>query len=147
MKTRNFLIAVLFFSGLLAFTSCQKDNSLQPESNDAAMKSHQTGEIWQIEVDPLTNFPDPFVDETTIEYRLNKAGYVRLTVSGENSHSITILVSGYKEAGVYQFKFDGSQLEPGIYIAQLRHNGVFVKEVMQKIPKAAQALDAAYQTN
>jgi hypothetical protein len=133
MKTRNLLLAGLLIGGL-AFTSCQKDNSLQPANTDAEMKTHSTGEIWSVDDDPLSNFPDPFVDKTTITYRLNKAGYIRLAISGENFNSVTVLENGYKEAGVYQFEFDGSRLHPGVYIAQLRHDGKTIIEQMRRVP-------------
>ena len=132
MKTRNLLLAVLLIGGL-AFTSCQKDNSLQPANTDAEMKTHSTGKIWSVDDDPLGNFPDPFVDKTTITYRLNKAGYIRLAISGENFHSITVLENGYKEAGLYQYELDASKLKPGLYFAQLRHDGKTIKEEMRKV--------------
>ena len=136
MKTRNLLIAVLLIGGL-AFSSCQKENGLLPASTnataDASMKANETGQIWSVDADPLSNFPDPFVETTTIEYRMNKAGYVRLAIVGEDYASIAVLVNGHQEAGVYRVEFDARDLKPGLYIAQLRHNGVTVKEEMHKI--------------
>jgi hypothetical protein len=131
MKTRNLIIAVMLLSGI-AFTSCQKDNSVQPASGDM-MKSHQTGEIWSVEADPLNNYPDPFTDQTTIEYRLNKAGRVKLTISNGNYNSIAVLVDAYQEAGVYQLDFDGSDLEPGVYVVRLLHNNKTIREEMRKV--------------
>jgi hypothetical protein len=138
MKTMNLLIGILFI-GALAFTSCSKDNSLQPAGQDAELKAHETGEIWQFETDPLTNYPDPFTNSTTIEFEVREAGSVRLTVSGEGQNSIAVLFNGYKKPGIYQVVFDASDLEPGIYTAQLRAGGVVVKEQMQKIPESEQA--------
>lgn len=132
MKTRNLLIAVLLISGL-AFSSCQKENGMLPATTDASMKSNDPGEIWSVDADPLTNFPDPFVETTTIEYRMNKAGYVRLAIVNEDYAGIAVLVDGYKEVGVYQVEFDARNLEPGLYVAQLRHDGVTIKEEMRKI--------------
>lgn len=132
MKTRNFLIVTLLI-GAVAFTSCSKDNSIQPASNDVAMKSDQTGEIWTIDEDPLSNSPDPFVDKTTIKYRLNKAGYVRLSISGEDFNSITVLVNAHQEAGVYSYEFDGSDLPAGDYLILLRHDDKTIKEQMRKV--------------
>ena len=136
MKTRNLLIAVLLIGGL-AFSSCQKENGLLPASTnataDASLKANETGQIWSVDADPLSNFPDPFVETTTIEYRLKKAGYVRLAIVNEDYAGIAVLVDGYKEAGVYQVEFDARNLEPGLYVAQLRHDGVTIKEEMRKI--------------
>ena len=71
-----------------------------PATTDASMKSNDPGEIWSVDADPLTNFPDPFVETTTIEYRMNKAGYVRLAIVNEDYAGIAVLVDGYKEVGV-----------------------------------------------
>jgi hypothetical protein len=131
MKTMNYLTTILVIT-TLAFTACQKDNTLQEETS-TMFKSHETGEAWKVEADPLTNSPDPFSESTTIEYRLNEPGEVRLSVTGENTSGIMKMVNGYHEAGVYQVVLDGRKLKPGYYVATLSHNGRIIKERMYRI--------------
>jgi hypothetical protein len=131
MKTRNLFIVALLI-GAVAFTSCSKDNDIQP-SNEVALKSDQTGGIWTVQEDPLGNSPDPFTDKTTIRYKLKKAGKVRLSISNGEMHSIVVLVNAYQKAGVYEYEFDGSNLPAGSYYALLNHDGKTIRDEMRKI--------------
>ncbi len=64
----------------------------------------------------ISNYPNPFSLETTIELVLNKSDQVRITMSDLNGK----LLKDIKEAGTlsegnYQFTVDASQYQPGIY--------------------------------
>lgn len=71
----------------------------------------------------LQNFPNPFNPTTTIPYRLSKRARVELTVYTTTGQKVATLVNEVKNAGEYEYKFDGSQLASGMYIYNLKVDG------------------------
>ena len=65
------------------------------------------------------NYPNPFSEFTTIEYRLPIGIHVRLEVFDSLGRRVSTLVNGIKEAGTHRIQFDGSQLSSGLYIYRL----------------------------
>ncbi len=65
------------------------------------------------------NYPNPFSDITTFEYRLPIGIHVRLEVFDSLGRRISTLVNGAKEAGTHRIQFDGSGLSSGLYIYRL----------------------------
>ena len=65
------------------------------------------------------NYPNPFNPATTINYSLEKAGIVNLTVYNSLGSKITNIVNEYKPAGSYSIQFNGSNLASGIYFYRL----------------------------
>jgi hypothetical protein len=66
------------------------------------------------------NYPNPFNPSTTIKYELPKASKVRLSVYDILGREVSVLVDQRRDAGVYEVKFDGSNLASGVYFYQLR---------------------------
>jgi hypothetical protein len=64
-------------------------------------------------------YPNPFNPATTISFALPKAGKVTLTVFDVNGRLVSTLVDGYRNAGVHEVTFDGSNLSSGIYLYRL----------------------------
>jgi hypothetical protein len=67
----------------------------------------------------LANYPNPFNPSTTIRYSIPRADIVRLEVFDELGRITAQLVNEKKEAGVHEVKFDGTQLESGVYFSRL----------------------------
>ena len=65
------------------------------------------------------NYPNPFSEFTTIEYRLPIGIHVKLEVFDSLGRRVSTLVNGIKEAGTHRIQFDGSQLSSGLYIYRL----------------------------
>lgn len=65
------------------------------------------------------NYPNPFSDHTTIEFRVPISIHVRLEVFDSLGRRISTLVNGPKEAGTYRIQFDGAGLSSGLYIYRL----------------------------
>lgn len=65
------------------------------------------------------NYPNPFSDMTTIEYRLPIGNHVRLEVYDSLGRRVSTLVNGQKEAGTHRIHFDGAGLSSGLYIYRL----------------------------
>lgn len=68
----------------------------------------------------LSNYPNPFKSWTTVAYTLPVNGKVSITLYNSIGQTVTSLVNGDQNAGQYSIRFDGSRLQPGIYIAKLR---------------------------
>ena len=66
------------------------------------------------------NFPNPFNPTTRISYTLAKSGMVVLNVFDTLGRKIRTVVHEFQAAGIYQVKFDASQLPSGIYYYELR---------------------------
>lgn len=70
------------------------------------------------------NFPDPFVNATTIRYYLPQDGIVHLTVFDLLGRSVANLVEGPAEGGEWRHVlFDATGLPPGTYFYRLRVEG------------------------
>jgi hypothetical protein len=61
------------------------------------------------------NYPNPFNPTTTIEYHLPAVSYVDLSVYNLLGQKVVTLVSGNKNAGFHQVKWDASGRSSGVY--------------------------------
>jgi hypothetical protein len=66
------------------------------------------------------NYPNPFNPSTNIKFELPKASEVRLTVYDMLGREVALLVHETRGAGVYEVKFDGSNLSTGVYLYRLQ---------------------------
>lgn len=135
MKTKILFIAMLLLGGLV-ISSCQKDNSLMPDNESAAVVKDVDGTPDDIvphwEKDPITNYPDPFRDKTTIEFTLERSARISLVVTNPNYGGVTYLMNGYYRPGIYKCIFDATDLPGGEYIARLKIGDIVIKERMFK---------------
>jgi spore coat protein CotH len=74
---------------------------------------------------PLTfaieqNFPNPFNPTTVLSYKLQVASFVNLSVYDIGGRKVAELVKGWRNAGVHEVTFDGSQLASGVYFYNLK---------------------------
>nr|WP_262914561.1 SBBP repeat-containing protein [Pontibacter vulgaris] len=66
------------------------------------------------------NYPNTFSDKTTLSFTMQQEGDFELEVLDMKGRSVKKISAGKVQLGqVYEYEFDGSQLEPGIYIARL----------------------------
>ena len=70
------------------------------------------------------NFPNPFNPTTVVRYQLPVASLVRLSVFDLLGREVAVLVNERRNAGVYQVKFDGSNLASGVYFYRLHARSV-----------------------
>ena len=66
------------------------------------------------------NFPNPFNPVTTISYTLPEKAQVALTVYSALGEEVINLVNKEQESGIYNVRFDGSNLSSGIYFYTLK---------------------------
>lgn len=65
------------------------------------------------------NFPNPFNPRTNIKFSLPEPGFTSLVIYDILGNEVSILLNEVKSAGEYQFEFDASDLNSGIYYYQL----------------------------
>jgi hypothetical protein len=65
------------------------------------------------------SLPDPFNPMTSIRYALPERSYVKLTIFNMLGESFLVLVSGEKDAGIYDVTFDASDFTSGAYMFRL----------------------------
>ena len=151
MKTKVLLIISLMCAGLLIM-SCQKDNGLLPESsleaptalNEDAKNAKPYDPDNQAMVDPIKNYPDPFVSVTTIEYRVTKISRVSILIVNEQNERVAYIVSGYRKPGIYTAEFDAKNLPAGVYTAILTLDKLKVRERMVKLDDPESILPDSY---
>ena len=66
------------------------------------------------------NFPNPFNPVTTIRFQLPGSSDVRLTVYDILGRGVSVLVNERRNAGVYEVRFDGSNLASGVCFYRLQ---------------------------
>ncbi len=63
--------------------------------------------------------PNPFNASTILSYELRATSFVSLKIYDTAGRLVTTLVDGWREAGMHNATFDGSNLASGIYLAKL----------------------------
>jgi len=68
----------------------------------------------------LLNYPNPFSNNTTIEYQLPHDGKVKLAIYDLAGKEIASLVNEAKLAGVYKVNFETGKLSSGTYLCKIQ---------------------------
>ncbi|MEM7548571.1 MAG: T9SS type A sorting domain-containing protein [Bacteroidota bacterium] len=76
----------------------------------------------------LTNYPNPFTDNTTIQYELEETGEVKLSIINLQGQEVTVLYEGRQSPGNHTVNWDGSngnsvKIPSGLYFYRLESNG------------------------
>lgn len=102
-----------FIDGCLGFRS---SNSIEEDTaNDVEESMSNSSETLA-----LTNYPNPFGQSTTIEYKIVEPTSVNLRIFNTNGQLVTTLVEDeFHEKGIYQKKFNRDHLPNGIYFLQI----------------------------
>jgi len=79
-----------------------------------------TDAILPEEPDLLQIYPNPFNPRTAISYQLSASGFVSLSVYDVSGREVAELVNGWREAGVHEVTFDGTELSSGVYVYRLK---------------------------
>ncbi len=139
MKNFALIIATLICAGLM-LTSCQKDNSLAPDNsfsqtldvqNPVVKVDPKPGDLPTI--DPISNYPDPFTETTTIQFRVATGSKVSLIVYNELGERMAVLVGQYLPAGEYRTVYNAKDCPCGKYRAILQTGTVEAIENMTKV--------------
>ena len=66
------------------------------------------------------NYPNPFNPETKIEYNLPIATNITIKLYDITGREVSMMESGYREAGYYSIVFNAKELAGGIYFYRLQ---------------------------
>lgn len=81
----------------------------------------------------LSNYPNPFSTNTSIQFNLPDAGQVSITVWNLLGEKVAEVANSAYEAGSYNLPFDGTQLVPGMYHYKMEVNGETTSRTMIRI--------------
>lgn len=76
------------------------------------------------------NYPNPFNPATTISFQMPQAGIVSLKIFDQLGREVKTLLNEQRAAGQHQISFEAHALPSGIYIYQLKANGVVLSKKM-----------------
>jgi hypothetical protein len=69
------------------------------------------------------NYPNPFNPATNFEFRIADPGHVSVKVYDINGREMRALVNEFLKAGTYNYTFDGTGLNSGVYFYTLQAGG------------------------
>lgn len=78
----------------------------------------------------IANYPNPYNPQTTIRFQLPQEGFVTIKVYNSLGEEIKTLLNEEKEYGMYELKFDGSDLPSGMYIYTIKVNDYYASKKM-----------------
>lgn len=102
------------------------------EINQSEMESLRTGQVISLESVALSVYPNPFDQQTTIEYQLHKSAEVSLLIRNTLGQIVEKPVhKEQKYAGKYRYEFQANDLPNGMYFCTLKvGNQQFVKKMV-----------------
>ena len=68
-------------------------------------------------------YPNPFNPVTQIDYDVNLAGQVRLSIYNVLGQEVAVLHDGYSSEGSYSINWDANALSSGVYYVRMLMNG------------------------
>jgi endoglucanase len=80
----------------------------------------------------LTSYPNPFGDNSTVSFYLEKPSIVTLAVYDINGKQVAVLKQGHLDAGQYNNSLAGSHLPKGVYTVKLTYGE---KAITRKVIK------------
>ncbi|OQP61158.1 hypothetical protein A3860_05420 [Niastella vici] len=80
----------------------------------------------------LNSFPNPFRDNNTISFTLEKPAHTNLSVYDINGKQVAVLVNGILTAGTHQTQFAASHLSAGVYTLKLTYDGKIITKKLLK---------------
>lgn len=87
------------------------------------MKSHISSIIAGIAFMVYPPHPNPFNPLTTISLALPEDSRVHLSVYDITGRLVATLVNGWRDAGVHEVRFDGSNMATGMYFCRFTAEG------------------------
>lgn len=66
------------------------------------------------------NYPNPFNPTTSIKFQMRSSDFVSLRVYDMTGQEVATLVNEFKSPGIYEVRFNGSNLVSGVYVYRLQ---------------------------
>ncbi len=71
----------------------------------------------------LTNYPNPFADEMTLQFRTEKPTNVRLEMFDVLGRRVTLVSEQFYGSGMHRVQVDGTDLPSGVYFVRMEADG------------------------
>ncbi len=81
----------------------------------------------------LSNYPNPFQQQTNVSFTLNKAGKTRLAVLNMQGRPVSVIADGMLQKGKHVYPLNGAGMQAGTYILILQHQGKSISRKIQKL--------------
>ncbi|MBO9201702.1 MULTISPECIES: CBM96 family carbohydrate-binding protein [Niastella] len=107
-------------------------NAPQLNITTAAARQETTTTIPAIITSGLTSFPNPFRNNSTISFTLDKPAHTNLAVFDITGKQVAVLMNGMLTAGSHNAQFNANHLPSGVYTLKLLYNG---KTITRKLLK------------
>lgn len=82
-----------------------------------------TGEIMQESVIPenftVTNYPNPFINSTTLRYELPYTSKVSILIYDAMGKEVASLINAEKQSGIHTYNFEAGRLGSGVYLYKM----------------------------
>jgi len=72
----------------------------------------------------MCNYPNPFQNQTTIEYELTQSGNVNLSLTDANGRFVKQLIAGQQQEGIHFLQLDAAGLSTGTYFVTIKFNNL-----------------------
>ena len=95
---------------------CQNPADPRSQQIDGTGGTEENDRILRIQ-------PNPFNEQTTIYYQLERSGRMQLMANSSDGKQLRVLEEAQREAGAYQFEWITNDLAPGIYYVTLLLDG------------------------
>jgi len=79
----------------------------------------KSGGVLPTEHTLIEAYPNPFNPSTALSFQLSASGHVNLSIYDVTGSKVATLIDGERMSGMYDLRFDGSDLPSGIYFARL----------------------------
>ncbi|MFL5745639.1 MAG: DNRLRE domain-containing protein [Niastella sp.] len=107
-------------------------NAPQLSITTSSARQETTATIPATLTSRLTSFPNPFRDNSTISFTLDKPAHTNLAVYDITGKQVAVLVNSMLQAGSHKAQFNANQLPSGVYTIKLLYNG---KTIIRKLLK------------
>ncbi len=125
-------VAMLRFSGKgeYLYAATQGEGVFRYQLREVIKTDVEANPTLPVSIRLKQNYPNPFNPGTTINYSIQKSGFVKLTVYNSLGQSVATLINRIKTSGNHSVYFDASQLSSGNYLYVLEANGAKVSKQM-----------------
>ena len=87
-------------------------------------------DIIPTEFELAQNYPNPFMEKTTIKYCVPEKMKIRLEVFDSKGNKVKTLFDEIKEAGTHKIEFNSKNIESGEYLYKLESKDHFESKRM-----------------
>lgn len=82
----------------------------------------------------VTAYPNPFDDYTTLTYKPEETGFVRIALYSSQGNLVGEIYNDLVDGGsVYQFRLTGEELDSGVYWCSIETNKEIVRQRLEII--------------